>query len=514
MNARPTISVANALQDSRLFGPFFVGESWDVWRSVLKAAFAEKLSPTEIQTFRSVAGRDPPKHRVKELACAVGRGGGKDSTASFIAAYIAMSFDAKAAKLRPGEKAHVLCLAVDREQAAIQFNYICAYFSEVPVLKALVKTIGTDSIELRNRVVIQVTTNSFRSVRGRSILCTIFDEVAFWRDEKSANPDVELHAAITPGLARVRNSMLILISSVHRRNGLLFDRWKSFYGKDDDDVLVVLGSTTQFNPTFDRKVIDKALALDPQRYGAEYESRWRDDLAQFVSRELVDALIVPGRTVLPRTDGVGYVAFCDPSGGSSDSMTLAISHMEGDRAILDLVVERRPPFSPDDVTKEFAATIRSYGIATVRGDRYGGLWPRERFAVHGIDYQTAPQAKSDIYLTLLPLLNSARVELLDNTRLTSQLCSLERRSVRGGRDTVDHPPQSHDDIANAAAGAIVSAVAQTTQQVSVNAAPIFFGKDGSCTSPQLDGPQRSTTQRYYDWLNGNGGGGSDWWGIV
>jgi hypothetical protein len=94
-----------------------------------------------------------------------------------------------------------------------------------------------------------------------------------------------------------------------------------------------------------------------------------------VSRELVDALVIPNRTVLPRTDSVGYVAFVDPSGGSSDSMTLAISHMEGDRAILDLVVERGPPFSPDDVTKEFAATIRSCGIASVRGDRYSGLWP-------------------------------------------------------------------------------------------------------------------------------------------
>jgi hypothetical protein len=110
--------------------------------------------------------------------------------------------------------------------------------------------------------------------------------------------------------------------------------------------------------------------------------------------------------------------------------------MEGDRAILDLVRERKPPFSPDDVAKEFAAAIKSYAISTVRGDRYGGMWPRERFAVHGIDYQTAPQPKSDIYLTLLPLINSGRVELLDHPRLTAQLCALERRTARGGRDGI------------------------------------------------------------------------------
>jgi hypothetical protein len=34
---------------------------------------------------------------------------------------------------------------------------------------------------------------------------------------------------------------------------------------------------------------------------------------------------------------------------------------------------------------------------------------------------------------------------------------LERRTSRGGKDSVDHPPGSHDDVANAAAGALVLA---------------------------------------------------------
>jgi len=43
--------------------------------------------------------------------------------------------------------------------------------------------------------------------------------------------------------------------------------------------------------------------------------------------------------------GVGYAAFVDPSGGSADSMTLAIAHADKDgRAVLDAVRERRPPF--------------------------------------------------------------------------------------------------------------------------------------------------------------------------
>jgi hypothetical protein len=47
---------------------------------------------------------------------------------------------------------------------------------------------------------------------------------------------------------------------------------------------------------------------------------------------------------------------------------------------------------------------------------------------------------------------SAVIELLDHPRLTAQLRSLERRTSRGGRDSIDHPPGGHDDLANAVAG--------------------------------------------------------------
>jgi hypothetical protein len=64
--------------------------------------------------------------------------------------------------------------------------------------------------------------------------------------------------------------------------------------------------------------------------------------------------------------------------------------------VLDVVRERKPPFSPDDVVKEFCATLKSYGIGRVVGDRYGGEWPRETFRKCGIDYRIADKTKSDL----------------------------------------------------------------------------------------------------------------------
>jgi hypothetical protein len=49
--------------------------------------------------------------------------------------------------------------------------------------------------------------------------------------------------------------------------------------------------------------------------------------------------------------------------------------------------------------------------------------------------------------------------------LVSQLCGLERRTARGGRESVDHATSAHDDLANAAAGALVNVAAFRTLNI-------------------------------------------------
>jgi len=74
--------------------------------------------------------------------------------------------------------------------------------------------------------------------------------------------------------------------------------------------------------------------------------------------------------------------FCDPSGGSSDSMALAIAHREGDTVILDCLVEKPAPFNAAAVTAEMAKTLHEYGLTECRGDRYGPQWVVQGFADH------------------------------------------------------------------------------------------------------------------------------------
>jgi hypothetical protein len=98
-----------------------------------------------------------------------------------------------------------------------------------------------------------------------------------------------------------------------------------------------------------------------------------------VTREAVLACVSPVVFERPKQHYKTYFAFCDPSGGSADSMTLAIGHCDG-IIIIDALRETRPPFNPTTVVEEFAALCRSYGISKIIGDRYAGQWPVEHSA--------------------------------------------------------------------------------------------------------------------------------------
>ncbi len=224
-------------------------------------------------------------------------------------------------------------------------------------------------------------------------------------------------------------------------------------------MLVIQAPTWVLNDTVPQEVIDRAYAEDEASALAEYGAQFRLDVESFVSREAIDAAVIPGRLELPLVRGERYVGFLDFAGGSgADSATLAVAHEEerdGQKVFtLDAVREVRPPFSPEQVCADFAVVLRSYGIGTATADRWAGQFPVEHMAKHGVMVEPSAKAKSEIYKEFLPLLNSGNVELLDVPRLLSQIACLERRVARGGRDSIDHAPGSHDDVANAAAGAL------------------------------------------------------------
>jgi hypothetical protein len=457
------IPITDALSDPKLFGPWFSGPSWNMWRVVLKAAFAIPMTPSERDLFKSMAERDPPKKRVRELWCIVGRRGGKDSVASAIAAYFAGFIDwRKLGLLRPGEAATCLCLATDKLRAQIVERYTRAFFQKIELLKPLIVRDAADGLVLTTGAELQILASNFRGVRGRSIALAILDECAFWMDERTSNPDVEVYQALAPSLATLSGSMIVGISTPYRRSGLLWSKHKDFYGVDDDDVLVVRGDSLTFNPTLDPKIVSDAMRRDPAAGRAEWGAQWRDDISAFLSRLLVEGAVDWGVFARPPQADQTYFAFTDAASGveGGDSFTAAVSYRDADgRAILACLIEIFPPFDPAVATKEICATLKAYGVVKVVGDRYSANWVASEYSRNGVSYEASEQDRSAIYANFLPLLTSGRARLLESQRLVGQLCNLERKTTPGGKDQISHPQGAgqHDDLSNSAAGACVLA---------------------------------------------------------
>lgn len=460
MRVRTTLR--EALSDKRLLGKALEGDTWHAWRTVLLATMGEPLFDEELATFRAVTGRQTaPTERCEELIGIIGRRGGKSRAVGVLAAYLSTLIDYRDV-LVTGERGLLLCVAPDLKQAGIVHSYVAGIIGESEVLRPLLENSTRNTLRLTNGIDVEMRSASWRRLRGVTCIACIADESCFWfSDENSANRDDEILQAIRPALATT-HGLLAIISTPYARRGATWEAFSRDYGpKGDPSILVATGPSRTFNPSLSKRVIDRAYERDPVAAAAEYGGEWRSDITAFLSRDAVRACVDPGVIERPYSTSFTYHAFVDPSGGSNDSFTLAISHVEAARPVLDLMREMRPPFSPESVVAEFCETLAAYRIKRVVGDRYAGERPREQFRKRGVTYTPAEKTASALFLELLPLINARQVGLLEHRRLIDQLISLERRTSFGsGRDSVGHPPGAHDDIAVAAAGAVLLATAK------------------------------------------------------
>jgi hypothetical protein len=449
---KPAMNILQAIDDPKVFGQHFRADSWAAWRAFLATLFALPLNAEQLKLYRECTGRtEPPLAQLHEAWLVCGRRSGKSRILALTAVFLSCFRDWRP-HLAVGERATVMVICQERRQSRTIVRYVLGLLKSVPMLAQLIESETRESVTLKNRIIIEVHTASFRSTRGYSVVAALLDEVAFWPQEESADPDSEIIAAIRPAMATIPGAMLLCASSPYARRGALWDSHRKHFGKENDPVLVWQSPTRTMNPTVPQHVVDEAIERDASNAAAEYGALFRSDVESFIAREVVESCISPGvRERPPQSDAI-YWAFVDPSGGSADSMTLAIGHKEGDVVMLDAVRERKPPFSPEDVVEEFAACLKSYRISKVVGDKYAGLWPTERFSEHNITYEPSAAPKSDLYRDLLPVLNSRKIDLLDSDRLVAQLVGLERRTSRAGKDSIDHAPGAHDDVVNSVAG--------------------------------------------------------------
>jgi hypothetical protein len=78
-----------------------------------------------------------------------------------------------------------MIIAADRRQARVILRYVVGLLNATPMLAKTIEAQTKETVELSNRVTIEIHTSSFRTVRGYSIVAALCDELAFWQSDGS-----------------------------------------------------------------------------------------------------------------------------------------------------------------------------------------------------------------------------------------------------------------------------------------------------------------------------------------
>jgi hypothetical protein len=231
LEAAKTISIIDACQHEQLFAGWFKDrQSWAAWFCFLKVMFGLPLDGTELALFQQCTGRSAPSLLgYLEVSLIIGRRGGKSLMLALIATYLACFYNWKP-HLVAGERGTIVVVATDRRQATVIFKYIRAFLGVGPLVQ-MIERQTADVIQLSNSIDIEIQTASFRTIRGRTVVAALADELAFWSDENSANPDVEVIGALRPAMATIPRAMMLKASSPYSRRGALWNDYRKHYAK-------------------------------------------------------------------------------------------------------------------------------------------------------------------------------------------------------------------------------------------------------------------------------------------
>jgi len=454
------MNIISAITDKNLFRPFLAdGQdrlgSWQNWGVALRTLYGLPVKSRYVDLVKQCTGRSLDKLPKKGFSAGlflIGRRSGKSRIAAVVGTFEAC-LSGKEKLLAKGEQGMVAVVAPTAKQGRIIKNYTGAILHGTSLLRNEVRKETREGFLLSNGVQIEILIGDWRSIRGYSVIAAIVDEVCFFglSEESRVKNDAELIRAIRPSLATV-GGRLIGISSPYAQKGWAYQTYKKHWGNNEGSVLVWNCPSRTMNPTLDQSIVDEALAEDLQSAKSEYLGEFRDDIVVWLPREAIESVVKSGRVELLPKRGVRYFAFCDVSGGRSDAAALAIAHSEGDRVVLDFTKNYPAPHNPHEVIASMSDVLHRFEIKGVTGDNFSAEFAASTFRSKGLGYNKSPLPKSALYLELLPTICSARIELLDSELLVNQLAALERRTRSGGKDTVDHPPGGHDDLANAIAG--------------------------------------------------------------
>lgn len=245
------VEYRDSLPNVRPFSP--------AWCTFVKAVYGVPLNESERPLYAEMSGGIPERPGIgwDEAFANVGRAGGKDDTIASLVNYECIYGGHEVwGRRKQRLPAYVICPL--REQAVGTIRMVQGEANE-PANKRFVESETADGISYKNGTSAIVQTADAVAVAGDTVVMLVFNEWALGNGDDAQSPIRLVENNARPATRRSAGAppkRIIKISSSYIREGPAWECYRDGFGRDGD-VLVVCGSTGQFNPNIDRTWLAK-----------------------------------------------------------------------------------------------------------------------------------------------------------------------------------------------------------------------------------------------------------------
>ncbi|HMI86919.1 MAG TPA: hypothetical protein VK550_22650, partial [Polyangiaceae bacterium] len=409
------------------------------------------------------------------------RRGGKSETIARIATYEAVH-GGHARALAPGQLALIAVISPLREQSQEILGYVRG-LAALPQVKRYVDGDPTrDGVRFKTSVEIRVMTADAVNLSGPTLVMLISDETAKLPGDDAVMPDREIFNSARPALAPVKGAprrRLISITSAYIEEGIAFETDRDHFAKSDAPVLVVRGTTEQFNPNIDRAWLERERKrVGSAVFAREYQGVWQPAILEGWFGQTIEACVdkgrgTPDRQQLPVVEGRRYYAAIDAA-FRGDGFTLAIAHREippadgkqlsrRPRTVLDGCWCWRAPkggvLGVEKTVQQTARIIRAYN-ATSWADQFALDPLKEIYQRFGVYLREAPwtsQNKALKFRRVRDEMVEGLLRLPDDGELLREFHSMRGKLLKSGGEQIE-ARSGHDDRVHAAVIALSEAM--------------------------------------------------------
>ncbi len=422
---------------------------------------------------QTITPRPYTPHEYSVLVGILGRRAGKSAAITAFVTLYEILFGGHMEHVTEGQDVIVPYIAQDLATAKANMGHIALMAGKSPAIAKQIKTASRDKIEFSNGMTVLPEPPAIKTGRGFAMPVVIADEVGFWyRTSEAANPDYEVQRAVSYAQLQFPRAKQILISTPWTEEGLLWDYWKAGTGGcrlpledrgEFDETLVLQASTAAMeNPRITRKKLARLQAEDPEAFVRESLARFVTAISGFIPPDLVTAAIQTGITTRKPIGANSpitpqYVGVMDPA-FRHDSFAFAIFHMESDGTIVQDTLKTWTPdrklkvsLDPSVIIAEIAKDVVDWNLTHVVSDQYQlealqQLAQQHHFTIVGHDFTGKSKAK--MYGSLIQLLRTHKLKLLDVPVIYQQLTQLQKKLNAMGGVAIAAPPGKHDDVAS------------------------------------------------------------------